>query len=97
MVALMPARSPEQACITALTSLYVTPERRGRGIGTQLCAEAARAAAGIGLAELFLYTRDSQRFYADRGWRRECEAVVLDDPARPEVTFMRLALHSTED
>lgn len=51
-----------------LGTVYVRPEARRRGIGSTIVAAATAEAARLGLEELYLYTRHSERFYARLGW-----------------------------
>lgn len=52
-----------------LAGLYVVPACRRAGIGRRL-VEATRAkAVELGVKKLYLYTPDSEQFYATLGWR----------------------------
>jgi GNAT superfamily N-acetyltransferase len=51
-----------------LARVYVVPERRGQGIGTQLVRRTVVEADRLGVEHLFLYTPDKERFYARMGW-----------------------------
>ena len=53
-----------------LSSLYVAPEYRRCGIGTELVAEAVARAQGMGLKRLYLFTNRAQSFYERLGWSR---------------------------
>ncbi len=52
-----------------LASLYVLEEQRGRGVGSALTRRVVAEAAALGVAKLYLYVRDAQRFYESLGWR----------------------------
>ncbi len=51
-----------------LARVYVVPERRGLGVGTQLVRRAVAEAGRLGVEHLFLYTPDKEGFYARLGW-----------------------------
>ena len=51
-----------------LASVFVTPEHRGRGIGTALVQRVIQEAAALGVARLYLFTTpDKQGFYTRLG------------------------------
>lgn len=51
-----------------LGSVYVLPEFRGQGIGTELIRCAIDEARRLDVVELYLYTRDKENFYSKLGW-----------------------------
>jgi GNAT superfamily N-acetyltransferase len=51
-----------------LALVYVTPEQRNRGIGSELCRAIEKTAASLGYTELFLYTSTAESVYARIGW-----------------------------
>ncbi|MCC7276623.1 MAG: GNAT family N-acetyltransferase [Alphaproteobacteria bacterium] len=52
-----------------LATVFVMPERRGRGLGAALCGAMAAEAWRLGIPRLHLYTFDRRGFYAGLGWR----------------------------
>ena len=52
-----------------LSSLYVAPPRRGRGLASQLLRGVEAEARSQGYAALHLHTTDQTEFFARRGWR----------------------------
>lgn len=71
-----------------LANVLVLPTARGYGIGAALISAIAVFAHTQGHHELFLFTSDQQRFYAQRGW------APLEDRIHhgKTVTIMRKAL-----
>lgn len=51
-----------------LASLYVLEAYRGRGVGRALARRIVAEAAALGVATLYLYTVDAQRYYEALGW-----------------------------
>jgi predicted N-acetyltransferase YhbS len=51
-----------------VASVYVTPERRGMGIGRRLIARAVQEAAALGVPEVYLFTAGQETYYARLGW-----------------------------
>ena len=51
-----------------LSSVYVDPQHRGRGIASALVGRAERAAAGMGWERIYLFTPSSEKLYASLGW-----------------------------
>jgi predicted N-acetyltransferase YhbS len=68
-----------------LASLYVLPERRGRGVGRRLVARVVDEAAALGVPTVYLWTAGQQAYYARMGWR-VAAAVVCSGRA---VAIMR--------
>jgi len=54
-----------------LASVYVKPEFRRRGVGETLVKHVMQQATEQGIAQLYLYTPDQQRFYRKLGWEIE--------------------------
>lgn len=52
-----------------LAGLYVSARRRGEGIGTALVSAIEREARKFNVKKLYLYTPESESFYAKRGWK----------------------------
>ena len=52
-----------------LGNVYVLPEYRKQGIGTNLIKDAIYKAERIGINELYLYTRDREKLYSKIGWK----------------------------
>lgn len=51
-----------------LAGLYVRESWRRKGVGSTLVKAIERKAFDIGVNHLFLYTPESEHFYAARGW-----------------------------
>jgi GNAT superfamily N-acetyltransferase len=51
-----------------LASVFVLPERRGRGIGSLLVERVAAEATSLGYPRLYLFTPDKMSFYQRLGW-----------------------------
>ena len=51
-----------------LASVFVAPERRGKGIGSALVRRIMQEAKRLKVPRLYLYTPDAERFYAREGW-----------------------------
>lgn len=78
-----------------LGSVYVVPQCRHQGIGTQIVEHSISEAERLAVRELYLYTRGSESFYAQFGWQplertfyhgREVVVMKLTLPARPSRT-----------
>ena len=52
-----------------LAGVYVTPSRRGQGVGSALVRHAVRKAAELEVRRLYLYTHPARGFYERLGWR----------------------------
>lgn len=53
-----------------LSSVYVDPAYRGRGVGTALTRAVERKAWDLGWSRLYLCTWNAQSFYESLGWSR---------------------------
>jgi N-acetylglutamate synthase-like GNAT family acetyltransferase len=51
-----------------LAALFVLPQYRARGIGTELVRRCEAEAARFGFKEFFLYAQDAAGFYERLGW-----------------------------
>jgi len=51
-----------------LASVYVLPEYRKQGIGSQLVSAAEEISQRLGIQKLYLFTPDQELFYAGLGW-----------------------------
>lgn len=69
-----------------LANVFVREQHRRRGFGAQLVHGAVNFAVDLGLPELYLYTHDHQRYYAELGWRVVKQHRFADRP----ITIMRL-------
>ena len=71
-----------------MASVYVVPERRGRGIGTALCTRVIDELKRLGVGTAYLYTPDQEKLYQGLGWK-----TILREEYRGEpVVIMRLDL-----
>ena len=68
-----------------LGGLYVKEEWRRRGIGTELVRAIEAKAAELGIRRLYLYTPESEHFYAKLGWcliettvYHGCEVAIME-------------------
>ena len=52
-----------------LASVYVMPEARSQGLGSQLVKAVEREAWKQGVSRLHLHTTDRESFYAEHGWK----------------------------
>lgn len=52
-----------------LSSVFVSPEMRGRGVASALSLRAVGEAARLGFETLYLFTPHSQSLYARLGWK----------------------------
>ena len=52
-----------------MASVYVVPEFRNRGIGSELVRAIVREAETLGLEKLYLFTPDRMDFYSRLGWK----------------------------
>ena len=51
-----------------LSSVYVDPQHRGRGIASALVGRVEKAAAAMGSEKIYLFTPSSEKLYASLGW-----------------------------
>ena len=52
-----------------LGSVYVLPEFRGEGIGSNLVQYSVNEAKRLAVHDLYLYTRSHEKFYTHLGWK----------------------------
>lgn len=71
-----------------LSSVYVHPDHRRRGIGAALVRRATEETARLGVPDLYLFTPDQARFYERLGWRELLREVYRGT----EVTVMTIPL-----
>ncbi|MBU2887608.1 GNAT family N-acetyltransferase [Gilvimarinus agarilyticus] len=71
-----------------LSNLYVQPDFRCTGVGTQLVDFVAAFARGVGESELWLMASEQTEFYHQRGWQLVRQARIAKQP----VNVMRRAL-----
>jgi predicted N-acetyltransferase YhbS len=67
-----------------VASVYVVPERRGRGLGRRLVARAVAEAGALGVPAVYLFTAGQQAYYERQGWEplervkhRQAEVTIL--------------------
>lgn len=51
-----------------LSSVYVPPEQRGRGVASALSLRASAEAAQLGYEKIYLFTPSSENLYSRLGW-----------------------------
>ncbi len=51
-----------------LAGVFVVPEHRQRGLGSQIVEATQQVAAELGINKLYLFTPDREAFYARLGW-----------------------------
>jgi GNAT superfamily N-acetyltransferase len=68
-----------------LAGLYVSAPRRREGIGTALVSAIERKACELSVKRLYLYTPESESFYAKHGWQHKerteyhgCPVTVME-------------------
>lgn len=71
-----------------LTELFVAESFRRQGVGTALCQRVKLQAAEFGHSELFLYTRDTARFFRKQGWLDHGQVTVPTQAGRETVSMM---------
>jgi len=71
-----------------LASVYVAPEFRRQGIGSELVKHVMLQAKTAGVAKLYLFTPDQAGFYAKLGWTAMAEEYYSDH----RVTVMSVSL-----
>lgn len=64
-----------------LANMFVIPERRQQGVGSQLMHAIEKHAQKNGIDELYLYATDRVRFYQQRGWTAVREKIVRGQSA----------------
>jgi predicted N-acetyltransferase YhbS len=52
-----------------MSGLYVSPEARGKGVGSALCRRIEQEAVRLGVPKIFLFTKDQQSLYSRLGWK----------------------------
>ena len=52
-----------------LASVFVAPEHRGKGVGSELVRYVMRKAQEAGIGTLYLFTPDREGFYKNLGWQ----------------------------
>ncbi|RPI24463.1 MAG: GNAT family N-acetyltransferase [Chloroflexota bacterium] len=68
-----------------LAAVYVDPEHRNRGAGSELVRAVEAEARKLGIQRLYLFTPDRDQFYTRLGWRvlenteyRSKQVVIMD-------------------
>lgn len=74
-----------------LASVYVAPEHRNKGVGSDLVKYVMRKACDQGYKKLYLYTPDQRDFYQRLGWQ-VLETLKYQDT---DVTIMSVSLKTT--
>jgi N-acetylglutamate synthase-like GNAT family acetyltransferase len=64
-----------------LTSLWVAPLARQRGIGTQLTLRVMEEAQALRVPQLYLLTLEHTAFYRRLGWRKHPEVGIVGEMA----------------
>lgn len=78
-----------------LASVFVRPDRRGKGLGQALARRVLLEAAALGHARVYLFTTDQAGWYARMGWQVEqaCASgghpgvIMATDTARHGASF----------
>lgn len=73
-----------------LASVFVSPENRCRGIGSQLVIQVMNRARDAGIKTLFLFTPDKEHFYKKLGWHTISNEIYRGHM----VTIMQVNLNS---
>jgi len=63
-----------------IAAVFVNPDFRGEGIGSQLVHEAMRRARLMGAGDLYLYTEAKAEWYETMGWQRLRDDHSLNRP-----------------
>jgi predicted N-acetyltransferase YhbS len=63
-----------------LSSVFVPPERRGKGIASKLALAAITEADRLGFAKIYLFTPKNEALYARLGWEAFDHASINDVP-----------------
>lgn len=79
-----------------LSSVFVVPAWRHRGIGHQLCNAVAARASSIGVQRLFLLSADRCGFYEGMGWEACGERVASAGSQMAFVSLMTLACRGVD-
>jgi N-acetylglutamate synthase-like GNAT family acetyltransferase len=77
-----------------LGGVYVHPDFRGQGIGSQLVEVSAALAKKLNVSDLYLYTRSHEDFYTRLGWQ------VIERPVyegRVAIVMKRKLSENTEE
>jgi GNAT superfamily N-acetyltransferase len=67
--------------------IFVLPEHRGKGLGSQIAKSLSEYAFSKGVSEVFLYTPDQQSLYERFGWHEVSQEIVNDET----VSIMKLS------
>lgn len=70
-----------------LSSVYVDPAHRGKGVGSALVRQVVREAAHMGMAKLYLFTPNSEALYQKLGW----EPVEYSEYRGSRITIMSVS------
>ncbi|WP_193164651.1 GNAT family N-acetyltransferase [Microbulbifer hainanensis] len=73
-----------------LASVYVHPDKRGRGLGRQLISTIAQQCRQSGLTDLYLFTPGQEKFYLGLGWKQ----IQRETYQGEAVTIMHLGLQA---
>jgi N-acetylglutamate synthase-like GNAT family acetyltransferase len=71
-----------------LASVFVAPEYRNQGIGSQLVKHVMQKAKQAGIKAIYLFTPDQTIFYQKLGW----EVISTEEYREHSVTVMRVRL-----
>ncbi len=71
-----------------LASVYVNPEYRKKGIGTELVKHVTEYARSAGFKNLYLFTPDQEKFYRGLGWLSISKEIYREQ----SVTVMQIKL-----
>ena len=61
-----------------LASVFVSPENRSRGIGSELVIQVMNQARDAGIKTLYLFTPDKEHFYIRLGWQPISKEIYRD-------------------
>lgn len=76
-----------------MASVFVAPEHRRKGIGSELVKHVVAEAKHAGYKTLYLFTPDQQALYASLGWQE----LQNDNYRGSDVTIMRYNLSTAKD
>ena len=84
-----------------IASVFVKPDARGRGIGSQLVTFAEQKAQRRGISTVYLFTPNKQRMYARLGWNtiedeveyRGERVTIMNKTCPPELNS---AIHASD-